>query len=430
MEQSLKFKRLTVEGWRQFDSVEIDLHDNLTILTGANGAGKSTLLGIFAGHLGYGRQFLGTPTRQRNGGYSYLSGIFKNLFRKISAKKQQDEQIFGELEYSNGIRSDLSVPQESGVQYNISISNQQGVSGTHIDSHHPVSNYQKVDQIPTNIVEAQYAYSLYNDEVRNIYNGAKGRFSPIYRLKETLMSMALFGEGNSRVRGNTRIMNFYDGFIDVLRAFLPESIGFIDLEINPPDLVVRTKTGSFMIDASSGGMMALIDYAWRIYSYSGFFSNFVVTIDEPENHLHPSLQRSLMPSLLKAFPSVQFIVATHSPFIVSSVKDSNVYALRYHSSSDYFDEGFSSPESLSARVVSTRLDTVRKAATATEILREVLGVPATMPDWAHVEAEAILREFEGRVFDKASVTDLRMRLERQGLEEFYPSALAHLVGQE
>src|ERR1700684_3254096 len=47
-----------------------------------------------------------------------------------------------------------------------------------------------------------------------------------------------------------------------------------------------------------------------------------------ENHLHPSLQRSLFVKLVEAFPLTQFIIATHSPFIVSGLKDSNVYVLR------------------------------------------------------------------------------------------------------
>ncbi|MGQ0518664.1 AAA family ATPase, partial [Bacillus sp. D-CC] len=56
---------------------------------------------------------------------------------------------------------------------------------------------------------------------------------------------------------------------------------------------------------------------------------FVVTIDEPENHLHPSMQRSLLNDFVKAFPKAQFIVVTHSPFIVSSIRESNVYALKH-----------------------------------------------------------------------------------------------------
>lgn len=58
--------------------------------------------------------------------------------------------------------------------------------------------------------------------------------------------------------------------------------------------------------------------------------SFLVIVDEIENHLHPSMQRSILPNLVKAFPSAQFIVTTHSPFVVNSVIDSSVYALKYN----------------------------------------------------------------------------------------------------
>ena len=53
----------------------------------------------------------------------------------------------------------------------------------------------------------------------------------------------------------------------------------------------------------------------------------VVMIDEIDAHLHVSLQKKILSFLTKAFPKVQFIVTTHSPFVVSSVKDAVIYDL-------------------------------------------------------------------------------------------------------
>src|SRR5262249_8881777 len=44
----------------------------------------------------------------------------------------------------------------------------------------------------------------------------------------------------------------------------------------------------------------------------------IVLIDEIDLHLHPKLQRILVPRLRKALPKVQWIVTTHSPLILSS----------------------------------------------------------------------------------------------------------------
>jgi hypothetical protein len=54
----------------------------------------------------------------------------------------------------------------------------------------------------------------------------------------------------------------------------------------------------------------------------------VVLIDEADAHLHPSWQRELGERLRCVFPRVQFIVATHSPFIAQEATDSGLFVLR------------------------------------------------------------------------------------------------------
>ena len=53
----------------------------------------------------------------------------------------------------------------------------------------------------------------------------------------------------------------------------------------------------------------------------------IVLIDEVETHLHLQLQRTILPFLTEMFPNIQFIVATHSPFIVNSLDDAVVFDL-------------------------------------------------------------------------------------------------------
>lgn len=53
----------------------------------------------------------------------------------------------------------------------------------------------------------------------------------------------------------------------------------------------------------------------------------IVMIDEIDAHLHVSLQRKILPFLTNTYPLIQFIVTTHSPFVISSLDDSVVYDL-------------------------------------------------------------------------------------------------------
>jgi predicted ATPase len=64
------------------------------------------------------------------------------------------------------------------------------------------------------------------------------------------------------------------------------------------------------------------------------FSEYLFLIEEPEKNLHPSFQK-LLPiifnKLLNYFPLAQFIISTHSPFIISAageIGDQNVYLIK------------------------------------------------------------------------------------------------------
>lgn len=53
----------------------------------------------------------------------------------------------------------------------------------------------------------------------------------------------------------------------------------------------------------------------------------VVIIDEIDAHLHVTLQKKVFPFFSKSFSGVQFLISTHSPFVVQSVSDAVIYNL-------------------------------------------------------------------------------------------------------
>ena len=56
-------------------------------------------------------------------------------------------------------------------------------------------------------------------------------------------------------------------------------------------------------------------------------SEAVVLIDEIELHLHPSWQQRILTDLTRTFPNTQFIVSTHSPQVLTTVKPEHVVEL-------------------------------------------------------------------------------------------------------
>ena len=103
----------------------------------------------------------------------------------------------------------------------------------------------------------------------------------------------------------------------------------LKLEFNYKDYSFKicTEGKKFKFTELSDGFAAVLDIVadlilkmqdkdslTRAYEKEG-----IVLIDEIETHLHLGLQKIIMPLLTQVFPNIQFIVTTHSPFVLSSM---------------------------------------------------------------------------------------------------------------
>ena len=71
----------------------------------------------------------------------------------------------------------------------------------------------------------------------------------------------------------------------------------------------------------------------RLYGEEAVYNTYgTVLIDEIDMHLHPTLQTNVLRGLQRAFPKLQFIVTSHAPMVMTSVKNDDrnvVYRLSY-----------------------------------------------------------------------------------------------------
>lgn len=71
----------------------------------------------------------------------------------------------------------------------------------------------------------------------------------------------------------------------------------------------------------------------RLYGEEAVYNTYgTVLIDEIDMHLHPTLQANVLRGLQRAFPKLQFIVTSHAPMVMTSVKNDDrnvVYRLSY-----------------------------------------------------------------------------------------------------
>lgn len=416
------FTRLSIKDWRQFSNIDIVFHEHLTVLTGANGAGKTTVLNLLSKSTGWNPQFVSSYEKDEKGVSKYFNSL-KSLGQKLFIKltSTNDDQAIknklGELEFSDGVICDLVLPDNiTNGTYGIEIKGGKTEKGVYVNSHRPNFPYKAVKSVPTSVATRQQIYSKYNEFnktfVFDTYRNAN-EVSATSLIKETLASLAIFGYGNQSVIPNETARKLFEGYVNILRIVLPPKLGFENISVNIPEVMLCTKTGNFPIDAVSGGISSIIDITWQLYMFADTSESFVALIDEPENHLHPELQKSFLGNLIKAFPNVQFIVATHNPFMISAVKESNVYVL------DYNEEH---------KVFSTKLDYVNRAGTSNAILREVLGIDTSIPFWAENHLKQIIREYLAKDFTQDNLDNLRREMEEIGLAEFIPDTISQIAG--
>jgi len=99
----------------------------------------------------------------------------------------------------------------------------------------------------------------------------------------------------------------------------------------------------------SAGYQSLLwmtmDFAYRLARLNPGQSSFhqaagVVLIDELDLHLHPKWQWNALRALEASFPKVQFIIATHSPIIISSIKNGQLISLDAEQNVSYLEDAF------------------------------------------------------------------------------------------
>lgn len=98
----------------------------------------------------------------------------------------------------------------------------------------------------------------------------------------------------------------------------------------------KTEEGWFQFDDLAYGYQStlswIVDFCKKMFdrypkSLNPLKEPAIVLIDEIDLHLHPEWQRNITQILSNLFPKTQFIATTHSPIVVQSLEEANVYIL-------------------------------------------------------------------------------------------------------
>lgn len=154
-----------------------------------------------------------------------------------------------------------------------------------------------------------------------------------------LKTQQAYARNEDDLETEAKIASWFLRFRDALRVLLDDESIELRYDYKNYNFLIEQKSRNpYGLDELSDGYSAIIgivadlilrmDRNWLLKGeLSQYDVEGVVLIDELETHLHVELQRKILPFLTEFFPRIQFIITTHSAYILNSISNVCIYDL-------------------------------------------------------------------------------------------------------
>lgn len=323
MEQ-LFITNVTIEKVRHLKEVSIPLSENQLkhlILTGKNGSGKTSVVEALAGYLNNVFTDEYFEVRQK-----LLNTAINNMADAGSVNEGQALKLEGEL------RKNKDNYNQSRCGLDVQFNQKRGDILLLRRKYHCILAYYRADRI----FQAEQPKHVEKVQLKDDY-GLKEfpRNEFVKYLLDLKMTEAL-ARNNKNTEKADEIRAWFEKLGQLLKQiFDDETIQMVFDEETFEFHILQQGKEPFDFNTLSGGYQAVLDIVLDIImrmqnrTKRSFDFNLpgIVLIDEIETHLHLELQKNIMPLLTTVFPNIQFIVTSHSPFILNSLENAVIYDL-------------------------------------------------------------------------------------------------------
>ncbi|MDE1167185.1 MAG: AAA family ATPase [Pseudomonas sp.] len=343
----MKIRKLRCENFRRFKDFSIDFDEYLTVLVARNGSGKSSILDALAISLG---AFLTrmpgvTGISQKDTDFKVLEDGGKPPYSRITC------------ETIDGVVWDRTERRDKTAKTNRQVPVARGLKSINEYADGLVDSFNDGDKVILPVL----AY----------YGTGRGVFSVPERKRGFQKEFTRFDSYAASLESKTNFRRFIEYFYSLeslegsrqrelksfeyecpelkavrvaVQKFMPE---FSNPRIAYPAGIMvdwKREDGAYPLrieQLSDGYRIALVmvmDIAARMAEANPdlkdpLISPGIVMVDEVELHLHPGWQQTVLPDLRRVFPEVQFIVSTHSPHVIATVRPDQLRVIDW----DVFD---------------------------------------------------------------------------------------------
>lgn len=286
-------KEIYIKKLRHLSDIKIELnneHMQHLLLTGKNGSGKTSLLIALAEKL-------------------------NNICNDIDEKEISDIQ--------NGIEVSFN---------NKNTLNEVFQNGSFITAFFMADRKTEIEQ-PTGVQDIK---------LRKIYDIDDNPGQILLKYMVHLKTQQAYAKNESDSKTVKRIADWFEHFENALKVLLDDASISLEYDYKNYGFRIHQKgRNAFNFNELSDGyssviyivsdLMLRMDRNWLlkdtlcVYDEEG-----IVLIDELETHLHIELQKKILPFLTSFFPNIQFIITTHSPYILNSIDNAMAFDMEHH----------------------------------------------------------------------------------------------------
>jgi len=329
----MKLKHLTLENFRACERLELELGSRVTVLLGDNGSGKTSVLdGIAIGlgavltHLpavsgitfskqGDIRQQHNLPAPYTRIGLEMPSGLKWDRIQRRDKSRATAKAVppaTGRKALESYLDETVINPLNAGLAFQLPMVAYYGVSRAVLEVPLRRKNFPKSHTRFEALGQALEARSSFKSAFIWFYN----KENEEHRLQKEQRSFEV-------------ALPELDAVRRAIGMIFPD-ISNPHIELNPLRFAVTINGETLDLMQLSDGYKTLlglvIDLSMRMglanpHLADPLSAEAIVMVDEVDLHLHPSWQQRVMADLLRTFTRTQFILTTHSPFVVEALNN-------------------------------------------------------------------------------------------------------------
>ena len=181
-------------------------------------------------------------------------------------------------------------------------------------------------------IKVQISDHIEKISLKNVYTITEHPSQQLVKYLVNLKTTEAFAQTNNNPGRAKEIRDWFSRFEQVLQSIYEDDSLVLDFNIDTFAFTIRQKNREpFDFNTMSMGYAAIFDIigdlVMRMESKRQYGLEGLALIDEIETHLHVGLQKKIVPILMKLFPNIQFVLTTHSPFILNSTPNAVIYDL-------------------------------------------------------------------------------------------------------